>query len=42
VDQTKYRDMIESLLYRTVSHPDIMHSVCMFVLVSNHVLKNHS
>jgi len=29
VDQTKYRGMIESLLYLTASRPDIMHSVCV-------------
>ena len=30
VDQTKYRDMIGSLLYLTASRPDIMYSVCLY------------
>ena len=29
VDESKYRGMIDSLLYLTTSHPDIMHSVCV-------------
>ena len=29
IDQTKYRGMIGSLLYLTVSRPDVMFSVCM-------------
>jgi hypothetical protein len=29
VDQTMYRSMIRSLLYVTVSRPDVMFSVCM-------------
>ena len=29
VDQTKYKDMIGSLLYLTTSRPDIMYSVCL-------------
>ena len=29
IDQTLYRSMISSLLYLTVSRPDIMFSVCM-------------
>ena len=29
VDQTKYRDMIGSLLYLTASRPDIMYNVCL-------------
>ena len=29
IDQTKYRDMIGSLLYLTASRPDIMYSVCL-------------
>ena len=29
IDQTKYRGIISSLLYLTVSRPDIMFSVCM-------------
>ena len=29
VDQTKYRDMIGSLLYLTASRPNIMYSVCL-------------
>ncbi|GKB33522.1 hypothetical protein Tco_0872923 [Tanacetum coccineum] len=30
VDSTKYRGMIGSLLYLTVSRPDIMFSVCLY------------
>ena len=30
VNQTKYRDMIGSLLYLTASRPDIMYSVCLY------------
>ena len=30
VDIKKYRDMIGSLLYLTVSRPDIMFSVCLY------------
>ena len=29
IDQTKYRDMIDSLLYLTASRPNIMYSVCL-------------
>ena len=29
IDQTKYRGMIDSLLYLTVSRPDIIYSVCL-------------
>nr|GFB07008.1 retrotransposon protein, putative, Ty1-copia subclass [Tanacetum cinerariifolium] len=28
VDQTKYRSMVEALMYLTVSRPDIMHATC--------------
>ena len=40
VDIRLYRSMIGSLLYLTASWPDIMFSVCVFVLDSNLVLKN--
>nr|GEY92643.1 copia protein [Tanacetum cinerariifolium]GEY98741.1 copia protein [Tanacetum cinerariifolium] len=30
VDQTKYRSMVEALMYLTASRPDIMHATCYF------------
>lgn len=30
IDITKYRGMIDYLLYLTISHPDIMFSICLY------------
>ena len=41
VDQTKYRDMIGSLLYLTARRPDIMYSVLILVFgIKNVIILN--
>jgi len=41
IDQTEYIGLIGSLLYLTVSRPDIMFSVCL-VPDFNPILRNHT
>jgi len=41
IDQTKYRGLIGSLLYLTVSHPDIMFSVCLCARFQSNPKESH-
>ena len=41
IDITKYRGMIGSLLYLTVSRPDIMFSVCLCVIFQDNPKESH-
>ena len=41
VDQTLYHSMIGSLLYLTASRPDIIFSVCVYVLDFKLIIRKH-
>ncbi|GKC90474.1 hypothetical protein Tco_1151123 [Tanacetum coccineum] len=41
VDQTKYRDMIGSLMYLTASRPDLVFAVCMCARYQSRPTKKH-
>ena len=41
IDSTMYRDMIGSLLYLTVSRPDIMYSVCLCARFQSYPKESH-
>jgi len=41
VDQTKYRDLISSLLYLTASRPDIIFSVCLYARFQSNLRESH-
>ncbi|KAK6140952.1 hypothetical protein DH2020_025306 [Rehmannia glutinosa] len=41
VDESKYRDMIGSLLYLTASRPDILHAVCLCARFQSNPKESH-
>nr|GEU76001.1 putative ribonuclease H-like domain-containing protein [Tanacetum cinerariifolium] len=41
VDQTKYRSMVEALMYLTASRPDLMHATCYCALYQAKLTKKH-
>nr|GEZ79650.1 ribonuclease H-like domain-containing protein [Tanacetum cinerariifolium] len=41
IDQTKYRSMVEALMYLTASRPDIMHATCYYARYQAKLTEKH-
>nr|GEZ62077.1 hypothetical protein [Tanacetum cinerariifolium] len=41
IDQTKYRSMVEALMYLTTSRPDIMHAICYCARYQAKLIEKH-